>query len=525
MEVVDLALSDDEGGDGLTDTGMSNLHQSSSLNQNQQHRDRPEPQFDLTDDLVQEVPPNPSHSERSQNGTAARRRRKGASSGSLQQPQQELEARWRSSSSATPGVDVEAVMLVEDGVTSDGIGTGSGDGGDDGGGGNSDENAILSRCPSCSAENISRDQMFTLERCDHGICPACMVANVTSPSSSCDLICPVPGCGTQVVVRDLALVLQEDAWGALQARRLTAFRGRVDRGVLCPGCSVWVEASSDRGGRATRGAGRGNSSSGGRGTARERTNGLLSTPQLVCRNCSTGACRFCGSKVKRHQAYKSCGCGGAMLWSASGLLDLLEELVENPTDVTLTGPPVADQNINTRGSNTSGRGSGRGGSPSRGRGRSKGRGKWAAHLSFAFGAYGSGGGGSGISSKWSKGTGYGGAGDTAAVAAGKAAAAEAEKRADRAMVVVFDALTSCLPPRGEYPEHVPELLALVRESSLLQLVCAYLRNDSLMDIAKRRELYQVRRDRSNVPGLSSTTRNELEPTRYRRASDRKTNLI
>ncbi|CAN0439798.1 unnamed protein product, partial [Hapterophycus canaliculatus] len=57
------------------------------------------------------------------------------------------------------------------------------------------------------------------------------------------------------------------------------------------------------------------------------------------------------------------------------------------------------------------------------------------------------------------------------------------------MVVVFEALAKCLPARGDFPEHLPELLALVRESPLLQLVCSYLRNDSLMDIAKRRDLY------------------------------------
>ncbi|CAN0074667.1 unnamed protein product, partial [Laminaria digitata] len=81
-------------------------------------------------------------------------------------------------------------------------------------------------------------------------------------------------------------------------------------------------------------------------------------------------------------------------------------------------------------------------------------------------------------------------GDTAAGAAAQAAAADAEERSDRAMVCVLDALASCLPSRGDCPDHVPALAALVRESSLLQVVCAYLRNDSLMDIAKRREVYQ-----------------------------------
>lgn len=490
MEVVDLAISDDEGGDCLSDKETSDLQPPlSHQHQNPQHRERPEPQVDLTDDLVQEVPLVPSQSTRGHIDPTLMMKEKTAVSGTLEL-QQQLEPVGRLSSSDITNEESEDVMLVQDGHTASVLLVGdnatfskSGTSrGGSGGNSTSGKGLKLSKCPSCSANNIPHGQMFILERCGHGVCPACMVANVTSSSNP---VCPVPGCGAPVVVRDLALVLHEDAWEALQARRLAAYRMRVYKGVNCPGCSVWFEASSavhdpavimGRAGQSGSTAGVGCRS--GVGTVQERLNRLMLTPQLLCKTCSTCACQFCGSKVKRHQTIKLCGCGDSKLWSASGLLEFLDEIVENPTDVALTDPVENTKTVNGARGSDRGRSSGRGRS-----GRGKGKSIKGPH---------------GISSKWSKGTGYGGAGDKAAADAAKAAAAEAESRADRAMAVVIDALISCLPTIGEYPEHIPELLAMVRESSLLQVVCAYLRNDSLMDIAKRRELYQVRRLSTSV---------------------------
>lgn len=499
MEIVDLAVSDDEGGDCLPGEGTSDLHPLlSHQHQNHQLRERPEPQVDLTDDLVQGVSLVPSQSSRDHIDPTLIMKEKTVVSGALEL-QQQLEPVGRPSSSDITNEESEDVMLVQDGETASVLlvgdsvtfsKSGSSCGGS-GGNSTSGKGLQLLKCPSCSTNNIPHGQMFILERCGHGVCPACMVANVTSSSNP---VCPVPGCDAPVVVRDLALVLHEDAWEALQARRLAAYRMRVYKGVNCPGCYFWFEASSavhdpavimEEAGQPGSTAGVGYRSGG--GTVQGRLNRIMLTPQLLCKICSTRACRFCGSKVKRHQTTKLCGCGNSKLWSASGLLEFLDEIVENPTDVALIDPAENTKVLNGA------RGNGRGRSSGRGR---SGRGKGKSIK-----------GPQGISSKWSKGTGYGGAGDKAAADAAKAAAAEAEARADRAMALVIDALVSCLPAIGEYPEHIPELLAMVRESSLLQVVCAYLRNDSLMDIAKRREIYQVRRlSTSNFSGTPRTTR-------------------
>lgn len=500
-EIVDLALSDDDEG------GNSNKNNCLAPQENQQ--------IDLTDECVEIPPPRAPLSPR----TAATPHNQAGSldvadnvtivNSALKSEDVLASNGCLASSTSTPGtaVPVEAGSTGSSGTASSHGGSGA------------------RECASCTNQDVPLRHTFSLERCRHRLCPACMVANVSGvrcSSSPADPVCPLIGCAMPVSVRDLALVLDEQAWCALQARKLAAFRGRAQQGVRCPGCAAWVEACSteenvvvggDRrgGGRsgACRGAGGkaaaagGNSSEGGGGTARQRADRLLSTPLLVCKTCRTRACQFCGARANKQSP--PCACGGATLWSASGLLALLEELVENPADVTLTGPvgplkkssaarkPAATGNGRGRGSSSGGRGA----YTFSGRGRGRGKGGWGAYLGpgglleygDAWGAWGAG--NNGISSKWSKGTGYGGSGDSAAAAAAQAVAAEAESRADRAMGVVFDALASRLPSRGEYPEHVPELVALVRESSLLQVVCAYLRNDSLMDIAKRLELYQV----------------------------------
>ena len=301
---------------------------------------------------------------------------------------------------------------------------------------------------------------------------------------------------------------------------MAAFRIRAWEGSRCPGCSAWVKpgppgqdaavtvAGLPRGRRA-RGAGvgaAGRTGGGGSGggsddvdgaTARRRAADLLSIPPLVCKTCSTKSCRFCGVRVQKRQdpasASGGCGCGGAKLWSVSGLLGLLGELdAKPPNTALLESSKLPAKNIAAAVAKGSGRG-GCGGRRGRGRGRGGGRSFGYGGYGYGYGWGGGGGGGRhGISSKWSKGTGYGGSGDSAAAVAAQALAADVEERGDRAMVCVLDALALCLPSRGDCQDHVPALAALVRESSLLQVVCAYLRNDSLMDIAKRRELYQVR---------------------------------
>ncbi|CAN0382624.1 unnamed protein product, partial [Hapterophycus canaliculatus] len=71
---------------------------------------------------------------------------------------------------------------------------------------------------------------FTLERCGHRLCPACVPTNVSTPVP----LCPTTGCKQPVAVRDLALVLEENAWSELQAMRVAAFRARAQEGRHCP---------------------------------------------------------------------------------------------------------------------------------------------------------------------------------------------------------------------------------------------------------------------------------------------------
>lgn len=365
-------------------------------------------------------------------------------------------------SGAATAAAADSAVLIDD------EGDGDGDG----------KSGAMNTCAVCA--NSEGRKLFTLELCGHALCPACVITKISAPVSP---VCP--SCGAAVSVRDLALIVEESAWGELQKKRIAAFRARASKGCRCPTCEAWVEPSSSSSEHSTTARG------GGGGTARQRAERLLSSPPLVCLQ-GHYLCQFCGLALKK--GAPACACGGAKLLAFSGLLSLLEELVANPASVELCGPVGPLPKLGGGGGGR-GRGGG-GGGGKRGRGRGSyaymgGRG--GGYMSgFGYGGYAGGGEGkSGISSKWSKGTGYGGGGDAAAAASSQSMAAEAEERADAAMVVVFVALTKCLPARGDSPEHLPELLALVRESSLLQLVCAYLRNDSLMDIAKRREIYQV----------------------------------
>lgn len=361
------------------------------------------------------------------------------------------------------------------------------DDGPDGGSGGSGGSGAKSTCAACEKEARSP---FTLERCGHALCPAC-VMTISTPTPTC----PAAACSEFVSVRDLALILTERKWAELQEKRLEAFRARAEKkGSRCPTCKSWVEVPRPL-----------------EGTASQRAKRLLSSPALVCLQ-GHYLCQFCGAALKKQAP--PCGCGGARLLAFRGLLSLLEELVAEPASEALCGPVGKLPKAVT----AAARGGG-GGDGGRGRGRGRGAyayvggrggggrggGMWEAVVngfSGYGGGYGYGGGGGGaekISSKWSKGTGYGGSGDAAAAAEAQAVAAEAEARSDKAMVVVFDALVACLPKRGDLPDHLLELLALVRESSLLQLVCSYLRNDSLMDIAKRRGLYQVSSSGRTLP--------------------------
>lgn len=401
----------------------------------------------------------------------------------------------------------------------------------------SSRRARLVKCAACLREDVRRSETFCLEACNHQLCAACVahkICRVPSSSAPCAAtpaangkvldaavdysardssspVCPI--CAARVSVRDLALVLQEKAWDALKARRLAAFRARVNDAIRCPGCLAWVDVQSSDftvgpSKRRTARSGSGGSCSGVSGTARERAEALLSASAIACRSCRTKACRFCGARVDGRKTNTNAACGPCVdskLWAAAGLLDLLEELVANPSDVGLTGPvgPIKASSAVTTGkgrggsgpSSRGGRGRGRGGRGWASRGGGRGGWGWTSQAWEGGWAGGGGGGGSkGISSKWSKGTGYGGAGDEVAAGKALAVAQDAEERADRAMAIVVNAFTRCLPQAGgESPRYIPELVALVRESSLLQTVCSYLRNDSLMDIAQRSELYLVRR--------------------------------
>ncbi|CAM9810300.1 unnamed protein product [Ectocarpus sp. 4 AP-2014] len=439
-DVVDLVLSDEDDGGGTTSGGIEKTTQVEEV--------------DLSSELFVVKSPTAAASSRpaagAQTGRAARRKSGGAAaspgvgSGGRGHASRSSPNKRNSKSAvaaAAAAAAQNAVLIDDDGdVTA--------------------QNA----CSSCSKEVRNP---FPLERCGHTLCPGCLLTR-TSASE-----CPVDGCGKPVSVRDLALILNENAWVDLQVKRVAAFRARARKGARCPKCQSWVEGGSTsapsqrkQGGDVVEIGKRG-------GTAKERVKVLLSGQPLVC-NQGHLVCRFCAAELSK-KAPRCVACGDAKLLPVSGLLSLLEELVANPASVELCGPvgPLP-KTFATGAAAAAGRGRG-------GRGRG-GRGGYVYP--------GGGGGAPKISSKWSKGTGYGGSGDAAAAASTQAVAAEAEGRADKAMVVVFDALTGCLPARGDSPEHLPELLALVRESSLLQTVCAYLRNDSLMDIAKRRKLYQ-----------------------------------
>lgn len=503
-EVVDLALSDDDG-----DTTMALKLPEASYRDKQEITSREAQstavvargEIDLTDDLIQIGPP----------------------------PTRRTSSLVRSVSKPNAGPILPETVPTSDvhsRVTGAVLGTGAA------AQGATARRGRLSRCESCFKDDVPRMETFCLETCGHRLCPACVAAHVcvhpsssSPPSFSSPIegsaggrtgsatssrssggahdsqtapLCPVADCTTTVSVRDLALVLQEEGWSHLQATCLASFRARSHRGIRCPGCSGWVEPSSaaDAGSSVVvvQGRGGGNSSRSGRrasngkiavttqGTARRRAEDLLSAPAVVCGTCGIRMCRFCGSRLRTPNTAHSPPCGYSKLRSASGLLTLVEELLANPADVTLTGPagPIKPS--------PAGSVRGRGWEYGRGRGRLQGRGRGGYALGVGAG-YGPA--AKGISSKWSKGTGYGGAGNEAASMRAQALAQEAEGRADRAMVAVLDAFTSCLPADSEFPSYLPELVGLIKESSLLQAVCAYLRNDSLMDIAQRSDLYEV----------------------------------
>ncbi|CAN0511079.1 unnamed protein product [Ectocarpus sp. 12 AP-2014] len=443
-DVVDLVLSDDDDGGGTTSGGIEKTAQVEDV--------------DLSSELVVVKSPTVAASSRpaagAQTGRAARRKSGGTAaspgfgSGGRGHASRSSPNKRNNSKSA---VAAAAAAAAQNAVLID----------DDG------DVTAQNACSSCSKEVRNP---FPLERCGHTLCPSCLLARASVSE------CPVDGCGKPVSVRDLALILDESAWVDLQVKRVAAFRARARKGARCPKCQSWVEGGSTSAPSQRKQGGDVVEVGKGGGTAKERVKVLLSGQPLVCKQGHL-LCRFCAAEVSK-KAPRCVACGDAKLLPVSGLLSLLEELVANPASVELCGPVgLLPKTFATGAAAAAGRGRG-------GRGRG-GRGGYVY-----TGGRGGSGGAPKISSKWSKGTGYGGSGDAAAAASTQAVAAEAEGRADKAMVVVFDALTGCLPARGDSPEHLPELLALVRESSLLQTVCAYLRNDSLMDIAKRRKLYQ-----------------------------------
>ncbi|CAM9228936.1 unnamed protein product, partial [Ectocarpus sp. 13 AM-2016] len=485
-DVVDLVLSDEDDGGGTTSGGIEKTGQVQEV--------------DLSSELVVVKSPTAAASSRpaagAQTGRAARRKSGGAAaspgvgSGGRGHASRSSPNKRNNSKSA---VAASAAAAAQNAVLID----------DDG------DVTAQNACSSCFKEVRNP---FPLERCGHTLCPGCLLTRASASE------CPVDGCSKPVSVRDLALILDENGWVDLQVKRVAAFRARARKGARCPKCQSWVEGGSTSAPSQRKQGGDVAEVGKGGGTAKERVKVLLSGQPLVC-NQGHLLCRFCAAELSK-KAPRCVACGDAKLLPVSGLLSLLEELVVNPASVELCGPvgtlpktfatgAAAAAGRGRGGRGRGGRGGyvypgGRGGGGGRGMGGGRGAG-WAALMAgfgelggfgqgYGYNGGGGGGGGGGgapkISSKWSKGTGYGGSGDAAAAASTQAVAAEAEGRADKAMVVVFDALTGCLPARGDSPEHLPELLALVRESSLLQSVCAYLRNDSLMDIAKRRKLYQ-----------------------------------
>lgn len=500
-EVVDLVLSDGE--DGSNTFGSPSVTATS--------------QIDLTE--------NDSFAEPPLHLTTPRARRSAATAWPGAPPSQAVVKSAVASPQLTPEVcatDITSTSATPAAAPSDAVAS-------SGSGVTLKRRPRLSRCTCCLREDVPRRETFCLEACGHPLCPTCVASKIcnavprprlptAAESTALDtqslVYCPVSHCNSRVSVRDLALLLPRDAWGALQAKRLLSFRERAEKGVRCPGCSGWVEASSlnTAAGSGAPKPGGGGVNSGGRNKhcpVKEKVATLLSVPAITCRICSTTVCRFCGARVggRNNKSTASAGVGSHSahgpsctdwkLWAVGGLLDLLEQLITNPADVALTGPAAPIKMAAETCGRGRGRGRGyvvgRGSGGGRGRGRGsrgggRGGGAWGNWSSYVWG----GGGGRGISPKWSKGTGYGGAGDEVASSQAAAIAQEAEGRADRAMVVVMDAFTSCLPESAdEFPEYLAELVALVRGSSLLQVVCDYLRNDSLMDIAQRSDLYLV----------------------------------
>ncbi|CAM9922062.1 unnamed protein product, partial [Discosporangium mesarthrocarpum] len=322
-------------------------------------------------------------------------------------------------------------------------------------------------CGVCNTQ-AEAHTFFCLDACGHKLCPTCVATHICN-GSSVDPVCPMTGCSSSVSVRNLALLLQEDAWESLQARRLEAFRGTLKKGVRCSCCKGWIDVGSAKGGpndvevevieRAPMTISA--------PVAKKKCRDLLVVPKVNCPACKAVVCRMCGHSYRHH------ACGATKLYSLDGLLSFLEELAGSHPNAHSTGQanssPLKGQ---------SGRGR------RRGRGQGRGRGREHGHPSYRSNF-------NGISPKWSKGTGYGGGADKAVVAAGVQKANQAEAREDTAVEATLKAVGSCLPGPSEMPAEMPELIRMLRESVLLQSLCSYLRNDSLMDIAKRKGLYVI----------------------------------
>ncbi|CAM9679659.1 unnamed protein product, partial [Choristocarpus tenellus] len=217
-------------------------------------------------------------------------------------------------------------------------------------------------CTSCLEEG-KHNQMFRLDACGHEVCPKCVAKHLCHNTSPTTLVCPVPTCTALVSVRDLALVLQEDAWDKLQSQRLEAFRRILQEGVRCSACSGWVEASGEsvmemdvavmEGGQ---------SRVDNMEQVVEKCQNLLAGPTLSCQACNMIICRMCGEKAQEHT------CGATKLLSLGRLLTMLSYLIEaRPTQTVPAAVPAKGMD--------SPRGRGRGGARGRGWGRGRGRGR------------------------------------------------------------------------------------------------------------------------------------------------------
>ncbi|CAM9860589.1 unnamed protein product [Chrysoparadoxa australica] len=173
-------------------------------------------------------------------------------------------------------------------------------------------------------------------------------------------------------------------------------------------------------------------------------------PQASC-GCGCVVCLLC--KRQKGQGHR---CGDSVMRSLTLLLNLLEELLEEQVQ----------QKVQVH-------------QPRQSRRGKKGRGGYRGGFSYS------------APNPHAKGTGYGGAVNEGAAKAGRAKALQLEGKADADVAAVLLGVLQCLPTQGSLPAHLPEMMACIRQSPLPQLIARYLRNDALIDLARRSGLYNI----------------------------------